>query len=228
MYPKLKKILERRESALEEGGKVEWALAEALALATILQDGKPIRLTGQDSERGTFAQRHIVLHDSETNETYSPLHRLPQAKASFAIHNSPLSEAAVVGFEYGYNVFAPETLVLWEAQYGDFANTAQALFDQFVSAGRAKWGQKSGLVLLLPHGYEGQGPEHSSARPERFLQLAAEKQLDSRKLNERRSILPYFTPSGCFTGNGVCASARNHDTEKVCSATRLLLHRLKN
>lgn len=174
VYPKLKKILERRASAFEEGGKVEWALAEALAFATILQDGKPIRLTGQDSERGTFAQRHIVLHDLETNETYSPLHRLPHAKASFAIHNSPLSEAAVVGFEYGYNVFAPETLVLWEAQYGDFANTAQALFDQFVSAGRAKWGQKSGLVLLLPHGYEGQGPEHSSARPERFLQLAAE------------------------------------------------------
>lgn len=174
VYPKLKRILERREKALEENGKVEWALAEALAFATILKDGTPIRLTGQDSERGTFAQRHIVLHDAETNETFSPLHRLPQANASFAVHNSPLSEAAVVGFEYGYNVFAPETLVIWEAQYGDFSNTAQPLFDQFVSAGRAKWGQKSGLVLLLPHGYEGQGPEHSSARPERFLQLAAE------------------------------------------------------
>jgi 2-oxoglutarate dehydrogenase E1 component len=174
VYPKLKRILERRESAFADGGKVEWALAEALAFAAILQDGTPIRLTGQDCERGTFAQRHLVLHDWETNETFSPLHCLPQARASFAVHNSPLSEAAVVGFEYGYNVFAPETLVIWEAQYGDFANTAQALFDQFVSAGRAKWGQRSGLVLLLPHGYEGQGPEHSSARPERFLQLAAE------------------------------------------------------
>jgi 2-oxoglutarate dehydrogenase E1 component len=174
VYPKLKRILERRETALAENGKVEWAVAEALAFATMLKEGTPIRLTGQDSERGTFAQRHIVLHDTETNETFSPLHRLPQARASFAVHNSPLSEAAVVGFEYGYNVFAPETLVMWEAQYGDFANTAQALFDQFVSAARAKWGQKSGLVLLLPHGYEGQGPEHSSARPERFLQLAAE------------------------------------------------------
>jgi 2-oxoglutarate dehydrogenase E1 component len=174
VYPKLKRILERRTDALEGDGKVEWALAEALAFAAILQQGTPIRLTGQDSERGTFAQRHIVLHDTETDETFSPLHRLPQARASFAIHNSPLSEAAVVGFEYGYNVFAPETLVLWEAQYGDFANTAQALFDQFVSAGRAKWGQKSSLVMLLPHGYEGQGPEHSSARLERFLQLAAE------------------------------------------------------
>jgi 2-oxoglutarate dehydrogenase E1 component len=174
VYPKLKRILERRENALEENGKVEWAAAEALAFATMLKEGTPIRLTGQDSERGTFAQRHIVLHDTETNETFSPLHRIPQARASFAIHNSPLSEAGVVGFEYGYNVFAPETLVIWEAQYGDFVNTAQALFDQFVSAARAKWGQKSGLVLLLPHGYEGQGPEHSSARPERFLQLAAE------------------------------------------------------
>lgn len=174
IYPKLKRILERRKSALEENGKVEWAVAEALAFATILQEGKPIRLTGQDSERGTFAQRHIVLHDTETNETFSTMQQLPQARASFTVHNSPLSEAAVVGFEYGYNVFAPETLVIWEAQYGDFANTAQTLFDQFVSASRAKWGQKSGLIVLLPHGYEGQGPEHSSARPERFLQLAAE------------------------------------------------------
>lgn len=174
VYPKLKRILERRENALEENGKVEWAVAEALAFATMLKEGTPIRLTGQDSERGTFAQRHIVLHDTETNETFSPLHRIPQARASFAVHNSPLSEAGVVGFEYGYNVFAPETLVIWEAQYGDFVNTAQALFDQFISAARAKWGQKSGFVLLLPHGYEGQGPEHSSARPERFLQLAAE------------------------------------------------------
>ncbi|MGG1674973.1 2-oxoglutarate dehydrogenase E1 component [Neobacillus sp. NRS-1170] len=174
VYPKLKRILERRENALDENGKVEWAVAEVLAFASMLKEGTPIRLTGQDSERGTFAQRHIVLHDAETNETYSPLHHLPQASASFAVHNSPLSEAAVVGYEYGYNVFAPETLVMWEAQYGDFANTAQPLFDQFVSSARAKWGQKSGLTLLLPHGYEGQGPEHSSARPERFLQLAAE------------------------------------------------------
>ncbi|WP_268921758.1 2-oxoglutarate dehydrogenase E1 component [Metabacillus schmidteae] len=174
VYPKLKRILERRKNALEQNGKVEWATAEALAFATIIKDGTPIRLTGQDSERGTFAQRHIVLHDSITNETFSPLHRIPQTQASFAVHNSPLSEAAVIGFEYGYNVFAPETLVMWEAQYGDFANTAQPFFDQFLSAARAKWGQKSGLVLLLPHGYEGQGPEHSSARIERFLQLAAE------------------------------------------------------
>ncbi len=158
VYPKVKKILERRKDALEENGKIEWALAESLAFASILQEGTPIRLTGQDSQRGTFAHRHIVLHDTDTNETYSPLHHIPNINASFSVHNSPLSEAAVVGYEYGYNVFAPETLVMWEAQYGDFSNTAQALFDQYVSAGRAKWGQKSGLVLLLPHGYEGQGP----------------------------------------------------------------------
>ncbi|MDE5412773.1 2-oxoglutarate dehydrogenase E1 component [Alkalihalobacterium chitinilyticum] len=171
---KLERILKRRSQSFEERGKMDWGFAETLAFATILRDGTPIRITGQDSERGTFAQRHLILHDRETGEKYSPLHRLPQAKASFAIHNSPLSEAAVVGFEYGYNVFAPETLVLWEAQYGDFANSAQVLMDQFISAGRAKWGQRSGLVMLLPHGYEGQGPEHSSARLERFLQLSAE------------------------------------------------------
>ncbi|WP_077614648.1 2-oxoglutarate dehydrogenase E1 component [Caenibacillus caldisaponilyticus] len=174
VYRKLEKILMRRANALDEGGKVDWGHAEALAFATILQDGTPIRLTGQDAERGTFAHRHLVLHDEATGETYSPLHGLPQANASFAIHNSPLTETAVLGFEYGYNVFAPETLVLWEAQYGDFANVAQPIFDQFISAGRAKWGQKSGLVMLLPHGYEGQGAEHSSARLERYLQLAAE------------------------------------------------------
>lgn len=174
VFTKLEKILKRRLSAFEEDGRIDWGLAETIAFASILSDGTPIRLTGQDSERGTFAQRNIVLHDSHTGKSYSPLHILSSAKASFAIHNSPLSEAAVLGFEYGYNVFAPETLVIWEAQYGDFANSAQVIFDQFISAGRAKWGQKSGLVMLLPHGYEGQGPEHSSARLERFLSLAAE------------------------------------------------------
>lgn len=173
-YPKLQRILERRSKALEEGGKIDWALAETLAFATILADGKPIRLSGQDSQRGTFAHRHLVLHDAESGETICPLHLIPQAKASFAIHNSPLSEASVLGFDYGYNVFAPETLVIWEAQYGDFANAAQVIIDQFLAAGRSKWRQKSSLVLLLPHGYEGQGPEHSSARLERHLQLSGE------------------------------------------------------
>ncbi|RFU68270.1 2-oxoglutarate dehydrogenase E1 component [Bacillus sp. V59.32b] len=172
---KLGRILTRRLDSFGESGKIDWAHAETLAFATVLKDGTPIRLTGQDSERGTFAQRNIVLHDSETGKTYSPLHTLENVNASFAVHNSPLTETAVIAFEYGYNVFAPETLVLWEAQFGDFANTGQVIFDQFIAAGRAKWGQKSGLVMLLPHGYEGQGPEHSSARLERFLSLAAEK-----------------------------------------------------
>ncbi|RFU66405.1 2-oxoglutarate dehydrogenase E1 component [Peribacillus saganii] len=171
---KLGKILSRRLDAFGTDGKIDWAQAETLAFATILKDGTPIRLTGQDSERGTFAQRHLMLHDSSTGEKYSPLHQLEGVAASFAVHNSPLSEASVLAFEYGYNVFSPETLVLWEAQYGDFANTAQVIFDQFIAAGRAKWGQKSGLVMLLPHGYEGQGPEHSSGRLERYLSLAAE------------------------------------------------------
>ncbi|MDP5275112.1 2-oxoglutarate dehydrogenase E1 component [Chengkuizengella axinellae] len=172
IFRKLKKILDRRREAFDDQGKVDWGLAEALAFASIISDGTPIRMTGQDSERGTFAQRNIVLHDYMTGKSFCPFHQL--GNASFAVHNSPLSEIAVLGFEYGYNVFAPETLVLWEAQYGDFANAAQVMFDQFISAGRAKWGQKSGLVILLPHGYEGQGPEHSSGRIERFLTLAAE------------------------------------------------------
>lgn len=171
---KLGKILQRRLDSFGENGKIDWAHAETLAFASILKDGTPIRLTGQDSERGTFAQRNIVLHDSINGKTYSPLHTLNSAKASFAVHNSPLTEAAVLAFEYGYNVYAPETLAIWEGQFGDFANMAQVMFDQFIAAGRAKWGQKSGLVMLLPHGYEGQGPEHSSARLERYLQLAAE------------------------------------------------------
>jgi 2-oxoglutarate dehydrogenase E1 component len=174
VFPKLANILTRRKAAFGEEGKIDWGQAETLAFATILNEGTPIRLTGQDSERGTFAQRHVVLNDFKTGKKFSPLHQINTSNASFAIHNSPLSEMAVVGYDYGYNVIAQETLVLWEAQYGDFANGAQVLFDQFVAAGRAKWGQKSGLVLLLPHGYEGQGPEHSSARLERFLQLSAE------------------------------------------------------
>ncbi|MDQ0228917.1 2-oxoglutarate dehydrogenase E1 component [Metabacillus malikii] len=189
VFPKLQRILEKRAKALAEDGKVEWALGEALAFASIIEDGTPIRITGQDSQRGTFAQRHIVLHDVVTGESYSPLHKLTSAKASFAVHNSPLSEGSVLGFEYGYNVFAPETLVLWEAQYGDFANAAQVFFDQFIAAGRAKWGQKSGLIMLLPHGFEGQGPEHSSGRLERFLQLAAE---DSWQVANLTSAAQYF------------------------------------
>ncbi len=173
-YPKLERILRKRAEVFQANGRVDWAHAETLAFASLLCEGTPIRMTGQDTQRGTFAHRHLILHDVQTGESLVPLQQLPESKASFAIFNSPLTEAAVMGFEYGYDVFAREALVLWEAQYGDFANAAQVIIDTFIAAGRAKWGQRSSLVLLLPHGYEGQGPEHSSARPERFLALAAE------------------------------------------------------
>ncbi|GAE24473.1 2-oxoglutarate dehydrogenase E1 component [Halalkalibacter wakoensis JCM 9140] len=227
---KLEKILKRRLQSFEEGAKVDWALAETLAFATILHDGTPIRLTGQDSERGTFAHRHLVLHDRETNDVHTPLQTFDKANASFAVYNSPLSEQAVVGFEYGYNVQAPETLVLWEAQFGDFANGAQVMFDQWISAGRAKWGQKSGLVVLLPHGYEGQGPEHSSGRVERFLVLAAENNWTianctsaaqyfhilrrQAKILEKDSVRPLIimTPKSLLR-NQVVASSHNEFTD---------------
>ena len=162
----------RRAAIITEGG-IRWSHAEALAFASILADGTPIRLSGQDAQAGTFSQRHLVLHDPTTGETYSPLQALPEARASFAVYNSPLSENSVLGFEYGYSIHAAGCLVLWEAQFGDFANGAQVIVDQFIASGNSKWGQTPSLVLLLPHGHEGQGPEHSSARLERYLQLAA-------------------------------------------------------
>jgi 2-oxoglutarate dehydrogenase E1 component len=177
VHPKLARQLEKRGRIVPENGKIEWAHAEALAYGSLLAQGVPVRLTGQDAERGTFSQRHLVLHDVTNDARYTPVARLQEAKAAFEVHNSPLSELAAMGFEYGYSVAAPKALVLWEAQFGDFVNGAQVIIDQFISAGRAKWSQDSRLVLLLPHGYEGQGPEHSSARPERFLQLAGENNM---------------------------------------------------
>ena len=174
VHPKLVKQLEQRREAIETGEGIVWAHAEALAFASLLTEGIPIRLTGQDTERGTFSQRHLVLHDPKTGQEHCAMQHLPGALAPMELHNSPLSEMACVGFEYGYSQEGPETLVLWEAQFGDFVNGAQVIIDQFIVSGLAKWGQTSRLTLLLPHGYEGSGPEHSSARLERFLQLAAE------------------------------------------------------
>jgi 2-oxoglutarate decarboxylase len=174
VHPKLRKQLERRRAALGAEGGIDWAHAEVLALASLLTEGVPVRLTGQDTERGTFSQRHLVLHDVNTDQTVTPIERLPGALAPIELHNSPLSELATLGFEYGYSAAASEALVLWEAQFGDFVNAAQVILDQFISSGLSKWGLTTRLTLLLPHGYEGQGPEHSSARLERFLQLAAE------------------------------------------------------
>ena len=171
--PKLARQLERRRETLTDGG-IDWGHAESLAFASLLEDGIPIRLSGQDTERGTFSHRQAVLHDPRTGETHTPLQHLPAAAASFEIYNSPLSEYAALAFEHGYSIAAPDALVLWEAQFGDFVNGAQIVVDQFIVAGRSKWGQTSRLALLLPHGYEGNGPEHSSARLERFLQLAAQ------------------------------------------------------
>ncbi|NJP05678.1 MAG: 2-oxoglutarate dehydrogenase E1 component [Chloroflexaceae bacterium] len=174
---KLERLLERRRTSIHQDGGIDWGHAETLAFATILTDDIPIRLTGQDSERGTFSQRHLVLSDVHTGRRYIPLQELTQARASFAVYNSPLSESATLGFEYGYSTHAPDVLVLWEGQFGDFCNGAQVFIDQFIVSGYAKWGQRPALVLLLPHGHEGQGPEHSSARIERFLQLAADNNI---------------------------------------------------
>ncbi|MCO4101453.1 2-oxoglutarate dehydrogenase E1 component [Gemmatimonas sp.] len=172
--PRLAKQLERRRETMGEQGGIEWGHAEALAFGSLLVEGMSVRITGQDAERGTFSHRHSVLNDVNTGRKYAPLANLPGAKGAFEVYNSALSETAVMAFEYGYSVMATDTLTLWEAQFGDFVNVAQPIIDQFIVADRAKWGQDSGLVMLLPHGYEGQGPEHSSARLERFLQLCAE------------------------------------------------------
>ena len=175
--PRLVKQLERRRETMGEQGGIEWGHAEALAFASLLTDGRSIRLSGQDAERGTFSHRHSVLNDIDTGRKYAPLANLPGASGRFEVYNSALSETAVLAFEYGYSTVADDTLTLWEAQFGDFVNVAQPIIDQFIVSDRTKWGQDSSLVMLLPHGYEGQGPEHSSARPERFLQLCAEQNM---------------------------------------------------
>jgi 2-oxoglutarate decarboxylase len=174
---KLQSQFDRRRSIVEQKGLVDWGMAEALAFASLLAQGTPVRLTGQDTERGTFSHRHAVLHDTASRAEYIPLQHVKGAKASFEVYDSPLSEYACLGFEYGYSATVPRALVLWEAQFGDFNNGAQIVIDQFIAAGQAKWGQTARLTLLLPHGYEGMGPEHSSARLERFLQLTAEGNL---------------------------------------------------
>jgi 2-oxoglutarate dehydrogenase E1 component len=177
LHPRLERVLQTRRDAVTGSAGIDWAQAESLAFASLLADGTSIRLIGQDSERGTFSQRHMVWYDGVTGTRYIPMHSLKEAHASFAIYNSPLSEAAALGFEFGYSGQATRALLLWEAQYGDFANAAQVIIDQFISAARAKWRQFPWMVMLLPHGYEGMGPEHSSGRLERFLQLSASDNL---------------------------------------------------
>jgi 2-oxoglutarate dehydrogenase E1 component len=176
--PKIRRLLDARSNAHRDGGPVDWGFGEALAFGTLLLEGVPIRLSGQDCERGTFSHRHAVLSDAETGLKYAPLKHLDPGQAQFCVYNSLLSEAAVLGFDYGYSLDYPDMLCLWEAQFGDFANGAQVVIDQFIVSGESKWQRTCGLVLLLPHGYEGQGPEHSSARLERFLQSCAENNIE--------------------------------------------------
>ena len=175
--PKIRRLLDARIQAHRDGGPVDWGFGEALAFGSLLVEGTPVRLSGQDCERGTFSHRHAVLADSETGEKYTPLKNLDAKQARFCVYNSLLSEAAVLGFDYGYSLDYPDMLCLWEAQFGDFANGAQVVIDQFIVSGESKWQRTCGIVLLLPHGYEGQGPEHSSARLERFLQASAEEDI---------------------------------------------------
>ena len=189
LHPKLKKFNNSRLRAIETGKNIDWSFAEALAFGALLKEGYKVRLAGQDSGRGTFSQRHSVFYDQTTEERYIPLNNISKKQKNFEIIDSFLSELGVLGFEYGYSLADPNSLVLWEAQFGDFANGAQIIIDQFIAAGERKWMQMSGLVMLLPHGHEGMGPEHSSARIERFLQMAAEDNVQ---------ILNCTTPASYF------------------------------
>ncbi len=194
LHRKLERIIGERRKSIESGTDIDWATAEHLAFGTLLREGFPVRLSGQDSGRGTFSQRHAILYDQTTEERYVPLAHLHPEQAPFEVVDSPLSEAGVLGFEYGYSLADPNSLILWEAQFGDFANGAQVYFDQFISSGEAKWLRMSGLVCLLPHGYEGQGPEHSSARLERFLQLYAEDNIQVLYPSNSSQLLSRATP----------------------------------
>jgi 2-oxoglutarate dehydrogenase E1 component len=182
LHKTVARFLDDRRKSIDTGVGINWATAEALAFAGLLIEGHPVRLSGQDVERGTFSQRHSVLFDQDIEERYIPLNGVADGQAHFEVVNSMLSEEAVLGFEYGYSLAEPNALTLWEAQFGDFANGAQVVVDQFISSGERKWLRMSGLVMLLPHGYEGQGPEHSSARLERYLQLCAEDNMQVANL----------------------------------------------
>ena len=203
--------------ASTRSGGIDWAHAESLAWASLLRQGVPIRLTGQDSERGTFSQRHLSLHDSKTGEQCAPIQHLPSATAPFELHNSPLSETACLGFEYGYSVQAPETLVLWEAQFGDFVNGAQVIIDQFIVSALAKWGQTTRLTLLLPHGYEGSGPEHSSGRARALPAARRRGQHPRRQLHDARAVLPPAAPPGA---DPEAPAARRDDAEEPAAPAR--------
>ena len=232
IHPKIKKLLEQRAKMGRGEQAVDYGFAEALAFASLLVGHTPVRFSGQDSRRGTFNHRHAVLIDTETEAEYVPLKNLSEEQAKFQIYDSPLSEEAVLGFEYGYSRDYPDALVLWEAQFGDFFNTAQSIVDQFIAAGEDKWGLLSGLVMLLPHGYEGQGPEHSSARIERFLQLAGEDNIQvcqpsnaaqyfhllrRQALRAWRKPLIVFTPKSMLRHPDACSPLEEFSRERFCT-----------
>eukprot|EP00878_Enallax_costatus_P004918 GHUV01005173.1.p1 GENE.GHUV01005173.1~~GHUV01005173.1.p1 ORF type:complete len:711 (+),score=203.05 GHUV01005173.1:2140-4272(+) len=219
-HRQIKKVYESRRAMIESGEEVDWATAEALAFATLLSEGNHVRLSGQDVERGTFSHRHAVIHDQDTGHKYIPLaHVFPGQKPfQFTVTNSSLSEYGVLGFELGYSMENPNSLVLWEAQFGDFANTAQVIFDQFLSSGEAKWLRQSGLVCLLPHGYDGQGPEHSSARMERFLQMSDENPYEMPKIDQKE----------WFTGSHLGTQVQNTNWQLVnCTTPANYFHVLR-
>ena len=218
VHRKLERIIGQRRAAIEAGDGIDWATAEHLAFGSLVREGFPVRLSGQDSGRGTFSQRHAILYDQETEERYIPLNHLDPEQAPFEVVDSFLSEEGVLGFEYGYSLADPNSLVLWEAQFGDFANGAQVYFDQFIASGEAKWLRMSGLVCLLPHGYEGQGPEHSSARLERFLQLYAKDNIQVLYPSTPASLLPRAAPPDA----PAVPQAADRDDAEVAAAPQAL------
>ena len=224
LHRKLERVREKRVHMFDNPDErtVDWSAAEDLALASILADGISIRLTGEDVERGTFSHRHAVLHDANNGQLHVPLQSLPQARAAFEIHNSPLTENALVGFEYGYNIQEPSRLVIWEAQYGDFINGAQTMVDEFIVSARGKWGLRPSLVFLLPHAHEGQGPDHASARPERFLQLAADINMRIANCTTAAQYLPSVAPAGGAASRRSVAAHRPDAEEPVATSARSL------
>ena len=215
-HRKIEKLLEARREMAAGTRPLDWSTAEAAALACLTIDGIRIRLTGQDVERGTFSQRHSVLHDVQDGHTYTPLQHVADNQAIVEIHNSPLSEAGVLGFEYGYSLESPGWLVIWEAQFGDFVNAAQVIIDQFIASAEDKWRRLCGLVLLLPHGFEGQGPEHSSARLERFLALAAEDNIQVAYPQHASSVFSPAAPPGPAP---LAKAARGDDPQEPAAAS---------
>ena len=224
IHRKLERVREKRPTILDADDErtVDWAAAEELALASILADGTPVRLTGEDVERGTFSHRHAVFHDTTTGARHVPLQQMPQARAAFEICNSPLTENALIGFEFGYNIQEPTRLVIWEAQYGDFINGAQTMIDEFLVSARGKWGLRPSLVLLLPHAHEGQGPDHASARPGALPPARGRHQHADRQLHDRGAVLPPAAPPGGAADDRSVAARHPHAQEPAAASARRL------